>query len=174
MYFGSTQQAAGTYGSSSSLATFTDDTRFAGTGMLTVTTGAVSNDYDTWLGGFTFAAGTDTTPIGDPDGDGQSNRQEDAFGLNPTSGASVSPITVPLDKTSGSFTYTRRNPSLSNLNFKVWTCYFRSAARRHQAAISPRKIPTTNPQTWPATSVRGSEPTPIHDRSTSPPPSGTK
>ena len=121
LYYGTTLQVAGTYGSTSSTASIKDDSRFAGTGILTVTTGAVKADYDSWLGGFIFAPGADTTPTGDPDGDGLRNRQEYAFGLNPTSGSLVSPITVQLDKISGLFTYTRRNPSLTKLTYKIWT-----------------------------------------------------
>lgn len=37
LHFGSVKQAAGTYGSTTSTATFKDDTRFSGTGILTVT-----------------------------------------------------------------------------------------------------------------------------------------
>ncbi len=54
---------------------------------------------------------------GDPDNDGQTNLTEYAFGLIPTSGASVSPIRLPLDKGTGLFTYTRRKPSLTNLTY---------------------------------------------------------
>ncbi|WP_193212083.1 beta strand repeat-containing protein [Luteolibacter marinus] len=39
LYFGNVQQAAGTWGSSSSSATFKDDVRFAGTGVVTVGSG---------------------------------------------------------------------------------------------------------------------------------------
>jgi autotransporter-associated beta strand protein len=80
------------------------------TGTGTVTVGGGS-DYDTWLGEFTFAAGADTTPTGDPDGDGLINQQEYAFGLNPTLGSSVNPITRQLDKSTGVFKYTRRKDS---------------------------------------------------------------
>ena len=67
-------------------------------------TGGTSTPYDTWLAGYTFASGADTTPTGDPDADGMTNQQEFAFGLDPTTGASVSPVT-PLVGTQ--FTYTR-------------------------------------------------------------------
>jgi hypothetical protein len=46
-------------------------------------------------------AGADTTATGDPDGDGMTNQQEYAFGLNPTLGSSVSPITALLDPVTG-------------------------------------------------------------------------
>ena len=69
------------------------------------------SDYTTWLGEYTFAGGADTTPTGDPDGDGLNNQQEYAFGLDPTSGSSVSPISQQFDKTRGIFKYTRRKNS---------------------------------------------------------------
>ena len=49
------------------------------------------------------------------------NRQEYAFGLDPTSGSSASPITVPLDKTNGTFIYQRRPDSLTNLSYAIWS-----------------------------------------------------
>ena len=71
--------------------------------------------YDTWSNG-TFANGTltDKTPTGDPDGDGLTNQQEFAFGLDPTTGASVNPCT-PLRGTQ--FSYTRR--ATSGLSYTV-------------------------------------------------------
>lgn len=135
LYFGDALQVPGTYGSSTSTAAVKDDTHFSGSGILTVTTGAANVDYDTWLGGFTFASGADTTPAGDPDGDGLRNRQEYAFGLNPTSGSSVSPMTAPLDKLTGSFTYTRRKPSLTKLAYKIWTSPDLSTWTEDTAAI---------------------------------------
>jgi hypothetical protein len=109
--------APGTYGSTASGATFPDDTYFTGTGTVTV---AAGSDYDAWLGGFTFAPGADTTPTGDADGDGVTNQEEYAFGLNPTLGSSVSPITTALS-TGGQFSYQRRNPDLTGLAYTVWT-----------------------------------------------------
>jgi hypothetical protein len=79
---------------------------------LTVT--GAGGDYDTWAG--TFPGFTDTAKTSDPDNDGLTNFEEYAFGLNPTSGSSVSPVTAP-DKTAGTFTYTRRKQSLTNLNY---------------------------------------------------------
>jgi hypothetical protein len=68
--------------------------------------------YDTWANG-TFANGTltDKNPAHDPDGDGLTNQQEFAFGLDPTTGASVSPITQQLNKGTGIFKYTRTKNS---------------------------------------------------------------
>ncbi|MCB1131448.1 MAG: autotransporter-associated beta strand repeat-containing protein, partial [Verrucomicrobiae bacterium] len=117
LFFGGVQQAAGTYGSTSSTATFQDDTRFSGTEMLIVTSGTAASDYDTWHTGFTFAPGADTTPGGDADNDSMLNRDEYAFGLEPDSGSSVNPIVVPFNKSTGLFSYTRRKPSLTGLSY---------------------------------------------------------
>jgi hypothetical protein len=102
------QQSAGTYGASGSGAENINDTYFSGAaGVISVTTGTAATPYDTWLDLYAFGVGDDTTPSGDPDGDGMSNDQEFAFGLNPTDGTSVNPISVQLDKASGTFKYTR-------------------------------------------------------------------
>ena len=78
------------------------------------------SDYDTWAG--SIAGFTDTAADHDPDGDGMTNQQEYAFGLDPTRSSSCSPITVPLDKTTGRFKYTRRaNPVSTGLAYTVWT-----------------------------------------------------
>ena len=80
------------------------------TGSLTLS--LATNDYDIWLAGFpTLSAPADQLPTADPDGDGLKNQQEFAFGLRPDSGASVNPITSPLNKTTGVFSYTRRATS---------------------------------------------------------------
>jgi hypothetical protein len=71
-------------------------------------------DYTTWA---TLFPSTDlTNPSADADGDGRTNFEEYAFGLNPTDGSSVTPTTVP-DKTSGTFTYKRRKQSLTALTY---------------------------------------------------------
>jgi hypothetical protein len=107
----------GTYGSVASGANFQDDAYFIGAGTVTI-----GSDYDTWLGEFTFAPGADTTPTGDPDGDGMSNQEEYAFGLNPTLGSSVNPIVAPLDPVTGNFQYTRRaTPAATKLTYTVLT-----------------------------------------------------
>jgi hypothetical protein len=116
---GVAKTAPGTYGSVASGANFPDDTYFTGTGTVTVGGGS---DYDTWLGGFTFAPGADTTPTGDPDGDGVTNQEEYAFGLNPTLGSSVNPIVAQIDPVTGNFQYTRRaTPAATKLTYTVLT-----------------------------------------------------
>ncbi|MCX6873046.1 MAG: DUF6288 domain-containing protein [Verrucomicrobia bacterium] len=78
-------------------------------GVLTVNPAPLP-PYATWAGdpaqGLT--AGVNDGPMDDPDHDGMTNMQEFAFGLNPSSGSSVNPITQPLEKASGRFQYTRR------------------------------------------------------------------
>ncbi len=122
LFIGGIQQASGTWGATGSGATHINNTYFSGTaGVVSVTTGGAAIDYDTWLSLYTFGVGADTSPTGDPDNDGLLNQDEYAFGLDPTSGASVSPITLGLNKTAGTFTYTRRDDALTALTYKVWT-----------------------------------------------------
>ncbi len=87
-------------------------------GNLVISALAASNpDYDTWAGSFTPPIGL---PAADDDNDGLSNQEEYAFGLLPNSGSSVNPITVALDKSTGTFSYTRRDSSLAPLNYSIW------------------------------------------------------
>ena len=67
--------------------------------------------YDTWANGTFAHTFTDKDPTHDPDGDGMTNFQEFALGLDPTTGASANPITKQLDKSSGIFKYTRTKDS---------------------------------------------------------------
>ncbi|NNM30820.1 MAG: hypothetical protein HKO57_14975 [Akkermansiaceae bacterium] len=90
-----------------------------GRAMVELQSGTVVDDYDTWAALYPGADLAD--PNADFDGDGLSNEEERVFGLDPTSSASLSPISVPLDSAAGTFTYTRRDPSLSGLGYTVWT-----------------------------------------------------
>jgi fibronectin-binding autotransporter adhesin len=93
--FGDTQQAAGTWGSSSSsaLPPFVDDARFSGTGLVVVTAGPPAVGFSSWVTG-TFANGTvpggQQGPNDDFDKDGISNLVEYAIaGQDPTVGNSA-------------------------------------------------------------------------------------
>ena len=77
-------------------------------------------DYSTWANGYLPA--DVSNPAADYDGDGLTNFQEYAFGLDPTSGKSCSPVTVPRDKSAGTFEDTRRAPpATTGLTYTVWT-----------------------------------------------------
>lgn len=78
---------------------------------------AAATDYEVWGSLYGVTVGSEK---GDLDNDGLSNASEYAFGLLPNSGASVNPIAVPLSKATGSFSYTRRRPSLTGLTYSVW------------------------------------------------------
>ena len=113
LFYGATQQAVGTYGSTSSSATFKDNTRFSGSGILNVQKVTVTG-YNAWLAGYTFAPGADSTAAGDADNDGANNLLEYVLNRNPSaSDASV----VPQLDASGSnfvFTFSRRTESVGD------------------------------------------------------------
>jgi autotransporter-associated beta strand protein len=89
--------------------------RITGSGTLTV---GMVNPYTTWAN--SFLPGNDVSnPAGDNDNDGLTNQQEFAFGLSPISGSSVNPIIVPLNKTTGQFSYQRL--AASGLTYTIWT-----------------------------------------------------
>jgi hypothetical protein len=83
----------------------------------------VHDAYSTWIGSPAFntppLSPAQKMPGADPDGDGLTNQQEFAFGLNPVLGSSVNPITAPLDKSNHKFNYTRY--AASGLTYTVWT-----------------------------------------------------
>ena len=89
----------------------------SGSGSLVIPS---TDPFPAWIAGFTFDPGADLTKTGDPDGDGLTNFEEFAFGLAPNSGSSVNPIAVQPDKTTGTFSYVRRLPSLTGLTYSVW------------------------------------------------------
>ena len=120
LFFGATQQAAGTWGATGSGATHIDDVHFSGTGGVVSVLTASANDYATW--GSSYLPTDVSVPTADSDGDGMSNFREYAFGLNPTLGSSVNPVTVPLNKITGMFSYTRRaTPLTTGLTYTVQT-----------------------------------------------------
>ncbi len=83
--------------------------------IVTETPGA--DPYDEWAGpsGYNLVGGRDD----DDDGDGLTNFDEFAFGLNPTSGASVNPIAdISSLESDGIFSYTRLADS--GLTYTVW------------------------------------------------------
>jgi len=84
---------------------------------ITMADGTPPVAYADWMLKYPTADLSD--PAGDYDGDGMINQQEYAFGLNPTSGSSVNPISVPFDKLTGKFRYTRT--AGSTLTYTVWT-----------------------------------------------------
>ncbi len=158
------QPVTGTWGSSASAAANQDDNHFTGTGILTV---ATADPYTTWattLGLQNPWLGVNPQLNGaaaaDPDGDGRTNRSEFAFGQNPTVG-SGSEITVPLDKTTGLFSYTRRQPGLTGLSYTyqwsssltgLWTTFAPTSAVSNAGtpvevvtARVPAAIITANP-----------------------------
>ena len=92
-------------------------------GMLELLGTDAANDYETWKAIYSPADLTD--PAADYDGDGMTNDAERAFGLDPTSGSSVNPISVPLNAAAGTLTYTRRNSVLTGLGYSYqWSDSF--------------------------------------------------
>ncbi len=78
----------------------------------------VGSDYDDWV----TANGVIGGETDDDDSDGLTNFEEYAFGLDPTGGSSVNAISIPLDKSTGKFRYTRRaTPAVTGLAYTVWT-----------------------------------------------------
>jgi hypothetical protein len=62
---------------------------------------------------------SDKSTTGDPDGDGVSSFDEFAFGLDPSSPSSLSPIVAMPNAATGTFQYTRLNPAVSGLTYRV-------------------------------------------------------
>ena len=89
-----------------------------GTNMELVYSPVALPPYQAWAVTYGLGAGSEN---GDLDHDGLTNFAEYAFGLLPDSGSSLNPITITLDKTTATFTYTRRNPALTGLTYTAWT-----------------------------------------------------
>jgi hypothetical protein len=98
---------------------------------------SAASDFDTWASQ-TGATGGMT---GDDDLDGRDNAFEYAFGLNPTSGGSVTPFTSVLNKTTGEFTFTRRKPSLTGLTY---TYEYHTSLTGAWTPFTPAVTPVTN------------------------------
>jgi len=110
---GGVTMASGVYGGLGSILPTIADSHISGTGTLTV----AGSPYSTWAA--TYPGHDLSNPAADLDHDGQSNFQEFAFGLDPTKGSSVNPISVPYNKTTHKFSYTRL--AASGLAYTVWT-----------------------------------------------------
>jgi hypothetical protein len=81
-----------------------------------------ADPFDEWLALYpSLSSPADRLPTADPDKDGMDNWSEFAFGLDPDDGSSVNPITLGLNRATATFTYTRRDPALTGLAYKVWT-----------------------------------------------------
>jgi autotransporter-associated beta strand protein len=77
-----------------------------------------ATDYDNWV----TANGVTGGANDDDDNDGLTNFEEYAFGTDPTGGTEANPIVVPLDKATGTFSYTRRaTPATTGLSYTIWT-----------------------------------------------------
>jgi len=104
---------------SGSLVTGTTASVTTGSGFVKLVVSGGS-DYDKWANNY---SGYDlSNPAVDTIGNGLTNGQKYAFGLNPTSTTDINPIKVTLDKTAGTFTYTRRaTPATTGVVYTVWT-----------------------------------------------------
>lgn len=83
----------------------------------------------------------------DTDSDGLADGYEQNFGLDPTSSSSDSPFLTPLDRTTGTFTYTRLDPSLTGLVYSVWTTVDLQNWTEDTGAIQVAGEPVDNVQT---------------------------
>ena len=89
--------------------------------VLATSTATVEDPFTAWINAH-YPGLSNKTKTGDPDGDGVSNFNEYAFGLDPSKASSCNPIAQQLDKTTGVFKYTRRaTPATTGLGYAVWT-----------------------------------------------------
>ena len=139
-----TAAAPGTYDAS------THPGLLGGTGALQVA--GSGSDYDDWAASFGLVGGPDD----DDSGDGLSNFHKYAFGLDPTDPSSLSPVSTP-DPGTGTFTYTRRKPSLTGLVYThessttlaAWTA-FTPVSETSDAGDPVETITVTLPASLPA------------------------
>lgn len=90
---------------------------------------------------------------GDPDGDGMSSFDEFAFGLDPASASSLNPIKVMPNADTGIFSFTRLDPVLNGLTFKVMVSTDLATWTEDTAATASLNVTSTigNVQTVSAT-----------------------
>jgi hypothetical protein len=89
-----------------------------GQGVIEVGNAVVTAAYLTWAA--SIPGFSDNYPTHDPDGDGQANQQEFAFGLDPTKGSSCNPMTDTSKlQSAGQFSYTCG--ANTGLSYTVWT-----------------------------------------------------
>jgi len=114
---------------------------YAGTASGTLVIGPVATDFDNWAA--TYLPIDVSNPAGDYDGDGLTNFQEYAFGLNPTSGTSFNPIVQVADPATGVFQYTRRaSPATTGITYTVLTSSNLSAWTPDAGAV-PESVTTS-------------------------------
>ena len=105
-----------------------------------------ATDYEIWGSTYGLGAGSES---GDLDNDGITNFEEYAFGLLPNSGASVNPIAAPLDKSTGTFSYTRRTDS--GLFYSVWFSTDLAVWTEDTSAFEGTPVPSGENETVPVT-----------------------
>jgi len=107
-----------------------------------------ATDYDNWE----TANGVIGGENDDDDNDGLTNFEEYAFGTDPTGGSEVNPITVPLDKSTGTFSYTRRaTPASTGLSYSIWTSTDLGIWTEDSGAVQGTPVVTGEVETVPIT-----------------------
>ncbi|RYD85944.1 MAG: hypothetical protein EOP84_00760 [Verrucomicrobiaceae bacterium] len=100
-------------------------------------------NYLDWINS-NYPALSNKSSAGDPDGDGMSNYDEFAFGLNPGSGSPLSPIVVMPHPVTGTFQYTRINPAVSGLAYKVMVSTDLAVWTEDTSATASQSVVATN------------------------------
>jgi autotransporter-associated beta strand protein len=107
-----------------------------------------ATDYDNWETANGVIGGAND----DDDNDGLTNFEEYAFGTDPTGGTEVNPITVPLDKATGTFSYTRRaTPASTGLSYSIWTSTDLGIWTEDSGAVQGTPVVTGEVETVPVT-----------------------
>jgi hypothetical protein len=107
-----------------------------------------ATDYDNWE----TANGVTGGANDDDDNDGLTNFEEYAFGTDPTGGTEVNPIVVPLDKATGTFSYTRRaTPATTGLSYTIWTSTDLGIWTQDSGAVQGTPVVTGEVETVPVT-----------------------